>query len=55
MGQNLVTALSTDDFSENNIRYATQRSSHGSMFEDAWAKVSSGDITVEEALSLRPG
>ena len=55
MDHNLVKALSSDDFSENNIRYAAQHSGHLSMFEDAWAKVSSGDISIEEALSLRPG
>jgi type IV pilus assembly protein PilB len=55
MDHNLVKAISSDEFSENNIRYAAQHSGHWSMFEDAWAKVSSGDITIEEALSLRPG
>jgi len=55
MDNNLVKALSSDEFSENNIRYAAQHSGHATMFQDAWAKVATGDITVEEALTLRPG
>jgi len=51
MDHNLISALS-GDFSENNIRNAANLSGFGTMFDDAWTKVSSGDITVEEALGL---
>ena len=53
MDQNLINALS-GEFSQNNIRYAAKRSGYGTMFDDAWHKVSAGAITIEEALGLRP-
>ena len=53
MDQSLIRVL-TDECTESSIKQSSQKSGAGTMFSDAWTKVSSGSLTVKDALSLKP-